>query len=176
MLRATSLIAIIAIAFTVGPVGQAAADPEDSAEIQTADSVAADSAYLALPAVPSAALLGNVRDVTSPSEEVAPLPCYGYSYSPRHDLGWVAALSATSCDVHSTDLTVDTTLYRSRWYGLEELDQREAIGSGYYVDDQTGWKCAGKGKYTYYNRSFHTAVVGGTYGTANTSAKAKFWC
>ena len=101
--------------------------------------------------------------------------CYGqtdYPHNSGHVPGTANVEARTICP--GTSVSVSTTLYRERWYGLENLGQQSNSGFGSAAVN-VSWVCSGSGTYTYDAYSTHTAT-GYSNSPLYTSSTARFTC
>jgi hypothetical protein len=107
-----------------------------------------------------------------------PYGCYGQTDLPHWSLDDASVHGRTTCDVTVGYLSVQTDLYRGRWYGAEYLNgdtsYRDFNNTSY--DATPHWNCHNVGTYTYEGDSVHEISDGANEYWAYTSNHNRFDC
>lgn len=137
---------------------------------------------------PTAAGSGNVQPITAPPSAPLSRPassaeiahpnsalqgggtsgCYGQTdrpHSSHHVTGTVNVVARTVCS--GLAIHVDTTLYRSRWYGWEQRGSDSKNGTNNVSVNAADNDC--DGTHDYLANSYHEAADGGTAATSNSA-------
>jgi hypothetical protein len=109
-----------------------------------------------------------------------PVGCNGFTDNPHLLENGVDASvwGRTVCTVSSTSFKNHTFLYRMDWWGENQMNDawsptRSGVGT---AKATVHADCGDAPDRQYLGRSFHTAVVGGTTGTATTENYQNFAC
>jgi hypothetical protein len=109
-----------------------------------------------------------------------PVGCNGFTDNPHLSENGVDASvwGRTVCTVSSTSFKNHTFLYRMDWWGENQMNDawsptRSGVGT---AKATVHADCGDAPDRQYLGRSFHTAVVGGTTGTATTENYQNFAC
>jgi hypothetical protein len=110
------------------------------------------------------------------TQAFSPAGCTGRSGAPTRSWDTIAGYAETRCNYNVPRIMVDSTLYRSRWYGWERLHgQRKYAPSSSFVYAATSWwPCAGQHEYMV--DSYHESLEGGRYYYGHTQNKATLNC
>ena len=146
-----------------------------------------DSEWQQLGPSPTTGPSGSTRATGSTGVVVAaatagyPADCGAVSDRPHrseHVVFTVAAQSRTTCATQRSWMYARGTLYRDRFYGVEQLDVDSSSTPYAYgkVRAIPAWYCRGTGTYTYRNSGYHEVSSGGTIWYRNTGNQARFGC
>ena len=123
-------------------------------------------------AAASAFLAGALLLTTAPTSEAAttsgyPSGCGLSVYIGLPERGQVFGTSTTNCSFVVDSIRMESKMYRSRWYGWEQVQQGSSFGTGKKSDHVTlGHGCAGT-VHTYKLVTHGAVVVGGKEFTAS---------
>jgi hypothetical protein len=164
--RICAIFTCAAVALTAAAIAPTGRTPAAASSPATMPSAVDASSPLALPGA----------DGGASAQAFSPAGCEGTTTRPWQESRAVQTFGDTSCDYPVGLLTVDTTLYRSRWWGWERManERMEEASDGYVFAHPRWWPC--RGQHEYQGLTYHRSdEASGTY-TAWTGAKATLNC